>query len=67
MISLLNDAWSKYDGTDASLKAVVTEVLAYDKNWKFDLNTVAGLNDAVTAHLTNIINKGMQSALESLV
>ncbi len=67
LIALLNDSWSKYDGTDASLKAVVTEVLAYDKNWKFDLNTVTGLNDAVTAHLTNIVNKGMQEALEGLV
>ena len=67
LVALLNDAWSKYDGSDASLKAVVTEVLAYDKNWKLDLNTVAGLNDAVTAHLTNIINNGMQAAVASLV
>ncbi len=67
LLSLLKDAWTKYDGTDASLKLVVTEVLAYDKNWKFDLNTVAGLTDAVTVHLTNIVNKGMQKAIEALV
>ena len=67
ILALLKDAWSKYDGSDASVKNVVTEVLAYDKNWKFDLNTVAGLNDTVTAHLTNILNKGMQQALEALV
>ena len=67
LIALLNDAWSKYDGTDASVKNVVTEVLAYDKNWKLDLNTIAGLTDAVTVHLTNILNKGMQAALEAIV
>jgi tagaturonate reductase len=67
LMALLKDAWSKYDGTDASVKSVVTEVLAYDKNWKFDLNTVSGLTDAVTTHLTNILNKGMQQALEALV
>ena len=67
LLDLLKDAWSKYDGTDASVKNVVTEVLAYDKNWKFDLNTVAGLTDAVTAHLTNILNNGMQKAIEGLV
>ena len=64
LLELLKGAWSKYDGSDASLKAVVTEVLAYDKNWKMDLNEVEGLTDLVTKHLTSIINNGMTKAIE---
>ena len=67
LMTLLKDAWSKYDGSDASLKIVVSEVLGYDKNWKLDLNTIPGLTDTVTTHLTNIINKGMQQAVEAQV
>ena len=43
LMSLLKDAWAKYDGTDASVKLVVTDVLAYDKNWKMNLNEISGL------------------------
>ena len=63
LLELLKNAWSNYDGTDASLKAVVTTVLAYEKNWKLNLNEVEGLNDAVTKHLINIEKEGMQKAI----
>jgi len=64
LLSLLKDAWAKYDGTDASVKLVVTDVLAYDKNWKMNLNDVTGLTDLVTKHLVSILNNGMQKAIE---
>lgn len=64
LLDLLKNAWAKYDGTDASVKAVVTDVLAYDKNWKLNLNEVEGLTDIVTKHLVSILNNGMKKAIE---
>lgn len=66
LLELLKESWAKYDGSDASLKLVVTNVLAYDKNWKLNLNEVEGLTEAVSTHLTSIINNGMQKAIETV-
>ncbi len=66
LLELLQNAWSKYDGSDASLKNVVTTVLAYTKNWKQDLNQVEGLTEAVTEHLTSIQNLGMKEAINTV-
>jgi tagaturonate reductase len=65
-MELLKNAWSKTDGSDASIKNIVTEVLGYQKNWKKDLNEVEGLNDAVTKHLINIEKHGMVKAIEMI-
>lgn len=65
-MELLKNAWAKADGSEASLKGVVTEVLGYQKNWKMDLNTVDGLNEAVTRHLVAIEKNGMQQAVENI-
>lgn len=64
LLELLKNAWAKNDGTDAAIKAIVTEVLAYDKNWKKNLNEVEGLNEEVTKHLINIEKMGIQKAIE---
>jgi tagaturonate reductase len=66
LLELLKNAWAKYDGSDASLEAVVAEVLAFEKNWKMNLNQVEGLTAAVVKHLANIVNNGMQKAVESV-
>lgn len=66
LLELLQQAWTKYDGNDASLKEVVTAVLAYTKNWKQDLNQVEGLTDAVTRHLASIVNLGMKEAIHTV-
>lgn len=65
-MELLKSAWTSSDGSEAAIKAVVTKVLGYEKNWKQDLNKIEGLNDAVTEHLINIEKYGMQKAIESL-
>lgn len=64
ILELLQGAWTKFDGSDASLESIVKEVLAYDKNWKLDLNTVPGLTEAVTKHLISIEKNGMAKAIE---
>ncbi|HSC53317.1 MAG TPA: tagaturonate reductase [Phnomibacter sp.] len=66
ILELLKGAWAKYDGSDASLAAIVKEVLAFESNWKMDLNKVEGLTDAVTKHLINIERNGMQKAIENI-
>ena len=65
LLELLKAAWAKYDGSDESLESVVVEVLGFEKNWKMDLNKVEGLTAAVTKHLVNIVNNGMQKAVEA--
>jgi tagaturonate reductase len=65
-LELLKGAWAKSDGSEAAIKNVVTEVLGYQKNWKMDLNTVPGLNEAVSKHLINIEKQGMQKAIEMI-
>lgn len=64
MMDLLKSAWALSDGTEESLKAVVTEVLACEKNWKMNLNEIDGLNDAVTKQLVSIEKNGIQKAVE---
>jgi tagaturonate reductase len=66
LMELLKTAWSKYDGSDESIESVVVEVLGFEKNWKMDLNKVEGLTAAVTKHLVNIVNNGMEKAVETV-
>jgi tagaturonate reductase len=66
VMDLLRNAWSSSDGSEAGIKAVVTKVLGYDKNWKMNLNEVPGLAEAVTKHLLNIEKHGMQKAIEMI-
>jgi tagaturonate reductase len=65
-MDLLKNAWASSDGSESSIKEVVTKVLGYEKNWKQDLNKIEGLSDAVTKHLINIEKYGMQKAIEMI-
>lgn len=66
VMALLSKAWTTYDGSDESLAGIVKEVLAYEKNWKLDLNSIEGLSEAVTKHLINITTNGIQKAIETV-
>lgn len=65
-MELLKNAWALSTGSEESIKEVVAKVLGYEKNWKMNLNEIAGLNDAVTKHLVNIEKYGMQKALQMI-
>jgi len=65
-VELLKNAWSSSDGSEAGIKEAVTKVLGYEKNWKQNLNSVEGLNEAVAKHLFNIEKYGMQKAIEMI-
>jgi tagaturonate reductase len=66
MLSLLKNAWEGADGSEASIKELVTNVLGYEKNWKTNLNHVEGLNEAVTSHLIQIEKYGIADAIKQI-
>lgn len=66
IIELYTKVWSDYNGSEASLRQLVTTVLAYEVNWKCDLNQIPSLTEAVTDALSNILNDGMLNALKQI-
>lgn len=67
VLELFKSAWEKYDGTGGSLRAMVTEILGYEKSWKRNLNEVEGLTDAVTEYLYKIEESGIQEAIKDVM
>lgn len=67
ILDLYKSLWSNCDGTEKSLRNIVTSVLGYEKNWKQDLNKVPGLTDAVTNYLVKIEKLGMKEAIKEVI
>lgn len=67
IIALYEEAWKLYDGSKESVKKVVTKVLAYESNWKMDLNKVEGLTDLVTDYVYSILKDGMKEAINQVM
>jgi tagaturonate reductase len=64
ILELYEKVWSDYDTGTITLNELVTTVLAYEVNWKRDLNEIAGLTHAVTDHLSSILENGMLETLK---
>lgn len=67
ILELFKEQWSQFDGSIESVQALVTNVLAYEKNWEMDLNEVPGLTAAVTKDLYEMETKGMKQAIETVL
>ncbi len=67
VLELYRTAWDHYDGSDKGLRDIVSAVLAYEKNWKMNLNEVIGLTDAVAKYLIEIKRNGMEKAVLDLM
>lgn len=67
ILELYKSLWIKHDGSENSLKNIVTNVLGYEKNWGMDLNKVPNLNEEVTKYLTNIEKVGMKEAIKEVL
>ncbi len=67
ILDLYKSLWQNYDGTEAGLKTIVTTVLAYEKNWKMNLNEIEGLTDKVTNYLIKIEKLGIKEALKEVM
>ena len=66
ILELYAKVWGEYDGSTESLRSLVSTVLAYEENWKRDLNEIPGLTDAVTGHLASILEHGMSATVKTL-
>ncbi|KYH30407.1 MULTISPECIES: tagaturonate reductase [Clostridium] len=66
ILELYRKEWASYDGSEESLRNIVTSVLGYEANWKMDLNKVEGLTDAVTKYLYDIENLGIKEAIKEV-
>ena len=64
IIELYAQVWSDYDAGSITLNELVRTVLAYEVNWKRDLNEITGLTDAVTTSLSSILKDGMLETLK---
>jgi tagaturonate reductase len=67
ILDLYKNAWGSCDGTKQGFRNVMVTILAYEKNWKLDLNEVQGLTDLVTNYLIKIENLGIQEALKEVM
>lgn len=65
ILDLYSKVWSEYDETPESLHKLVTTVLAYEPNWKRNLNEVTGLTNAIVDHLDRILKDGPLPALKA--
>lgn len=66
ILELYAKVWSAYDAGSMKLHDLVRAVLAYEANWKRDLNAVDGLTDAVTEKLSQILERGMLATLKDI-
>lgn len=67
VLELYKTQWDNCDGSEVSLKKLVTTILSFKKVWKMDLNEVQGLTDAVSHYLINIEKIGIQEALKEVL
>ncbi|MEO2076806.1 MAG: tagaturonate reductase [Bacillus sp. (in: firmicutes)] len=67
ILELFKEQWSQSDGTIASVKAIVTSILGYEKLWEQNLNELPGLTDALTKDLYDIETVGMKKAVEAVL
>lgn len=63
ILELYKGAWGSCDGSEEGLRNVVTQVLAYEKNWGMNLNEIPNLTDEVTKYLISIEKLGMKEAV----
>ena len=66
ILELYAKVWGEYDGSTESLRSLVSTVLAYEENWKRNLNEIPELTDAVTGHLASILEHGMSATVKTL-
>lgn len=67
ILELYKGVWSSCDGSEEGLRDVVTQVLAYEKNWGMNLNGIPNLTDEVTKYLISIEKLGMKEAVKSVL
>jgi tagaturonate reductase len=67
ILELYKGVWSSCDGSEEGLRNVVTQVLAYEKNWGMNLNEIPNLTDEVAKYLILIEKLGMKEAVKEVL
>lgn len=67
ILDLYKKLWSQCDGSKEALKHIVTEVLAYEKLWGMNLNSIEGFNEMISKYLILINEVGMKEAIKEVL
>jgi Mannitol-1-phosphate/altronate dehydrogenases len=67
ILELYKGVWGSCDGSEEGLRNVVTQVLAYEKNWGMNLNEIPNLTNEVTKYLISIEKLGMKEAVKEVL
>jgi len=63
ILELFKSLWQTYDGTIESVHAIVYSILAYEPNWKGNLNHIPGLTDLITEYVFILLQEDMDTLL----
>lgn len=65
VLELMQEAWSAYDGSLASVMVLVRQVLSHSEIWGQNLCEVTGLTEKVAFDLYTILHEGIDKAIAS--
>lgn len=66
VLSLFYQEWSRFDGTEKSVKRLIKNVLSSEVIWGEDLTKINGLDAVVSEELNIMLSRGVKSSIESL-
>ena len=67
VLETFKDLWEKFDGSKKGMEYFVSTVLGKEYLWGVDLNSIEGFIPIVTEHLYNILNDGMEDAINNIM
>lgn len=63
ILDFFRKQWDSYDNSTTTIEDIVKAVLSNTNFWEMNLTQYKGLTELVANNLTNIVNKGMKTAL----
>lgn len=66
-LDFYQDIWSQYEKGNYAIEDVVSAYLGLVSHWEMDLNDLPRLNERVTASVKDILEHGMERAIQSLL
>lgn len=64
IMELYASLWNGFDGSKGAIDRIVEGVLAYESNWKSNLNFVPGLTQKIATNVEYILNNGMDQFID---
>lgn len=66
IMELYDTLWNGFDGSRVAIETIVTGVLAYESNWKSNLNFIPGLTQKVAGYVEFILANGMEQFIDHI-